>query len=42
MAHPKDTTNLMDVLLQCMGAADPMLQMLEWLCDQLMEAEVSE
>lgn len=42
MAHQKDTTNLMDVLLQCMGAADPMLQMLEWLCDQLMEAEVSE
>jgi len=26
MAHQKDTTNLMDVLLQCMGSSDPMLQ----------------
>lgn len=41
MAYTKDTTDLTEILLECMGAADPMLHMLEWLCDQLMEAEVS-
>ena len=41
MAYQKDTTDLTEILLECMGAADPMLHMLEWLCDQLMEAEVS-
>lgn len=41
MAHKKDTTDLTGILLECMGSADPMLHMLEWLCDQLMEAEVS-
>ena len=25
-----------------MGKADPMLEMLKWLCDQLMEAELSD
>ncbi|NLA80048.1 MAG: IS256 family transposase [Chloroflexi bacterium] len=41
MAYQKDTTNLTEILLECMGASDPMLHMLEWLCDRLMEAEVS-
>ena len=41
MAKKNDTTNLMELLLRCMGEADPMLSMLEWLCAQLMEAEVS-
>ena len=42
MAKKNDTTNLTELLLQCMGEADPMLSMLEWLCTHLMEAEVSE
>ncbi len=41
MAQEKDTTNLTGLLLQCMGTEDPMLNMLEWLCRQLMEVEVS-
>lgn len=41
MAQKKCTTNLTEMLLQCMNQADPMLSMLEWLCDQLMEAEIS-
>jgi putative transposase len=41
MAQQKDTTNLAGKLLQFMGMADPMLGMLEWLCEQMMEAEVS-
>ncbi len=40
MAHKKNTTNLTELLLQCMTQPDPMLSMLEWLCTQLMEAEV--
>ena len=40
MAKKNDTTNLTELLLRCMGEADPMLSMLEWLCAQLMEAEV--
>jgi putative transposase len=42
MAQRKNTTNLTELLLQCVGQPDPMLSMLEWLCAQLMEAEVSE
>ena len=42
MAQQKDTTNLNGMLLQFMGMADPMLSMLEWLCHQMMEAEVSD
>ena len=42
MAQEKNTTNLTELLLQCMSEADPMLSMLEWLCAQLMEAEVSD
>ena len=41
MAQKKDTTNLAGMLLQFMGMDDPMLSMLEWLCVQMMEAEVS-
>jgi len=41
MAKRNDTTNLMELLLRCMGEADPMLSKQELLCAQLMEAEVS-
>lgn len=41
MAKNKDTTNLTGLLLQCMSEPDPMLSMLEWLCRELMEVEVS-
>ena len=42
MARKNDTTNLTELLLQCVSQPDPMLSMLEWLCSQLMEAEVSQ
>jgi putative transposase len=42
MAQRKNTTDLTELLLQCVGQADPMLSMLEWLCAHLMEAEISE
>lgn len=42
MARKNDTTNLTELLLQCVSQPDPMLSMLEWLCRQLMEAEVSQ
>lgn len=41
MAYKKDTTDLSGILLECLGSQDPMLHMLEWLCEQLMEVEVS-
>lgn len=41
MARRKNTIDLTDLLLKCMAEPDPMLSMLEWLCTQLMEAEVS-
>ncbi len=41
MAQRKNATELTDLLLKCMAEPDPMLSMLEWLCAQLMEAEVS-
>ena len=31
MAHKKNSTNLTELLLQCMTRPDPMLSMLEWL-----------
>lgn len=40
MAQKQDITKWTDVFWQFMGAADPMLAMLEWLCDQMMEAEI--
>ena len=42
MAHKKNTTNLIELLLQCVTQPDPMLSMLEWLCTELMEAEVDQ
>ena len=42
MARKNHTTNLAELLLQCMAQPDPMLSMLEWLCSELMEAEVSQ
>jgi len=41
MAQRKDTTNFSGLLFQFMGTEDPMLNMLEWLCEQMMEVEVS-
>lgn len=41
MAQSKDSTTIMKILWECLGAEDPMLHMLEWLCDQLLEAAVS-
>ena len=41
MAQRKDTTDFQGLLFQIMGTEDPMLNMLEWLCRQMMEAEVS-
>lgn len=42
MAHPHSTGSLEKMLFQFLAAEDPMLSMLEWLCDQLMEAEFTE
>ena len=42
MAHKKNTTNLTELLLQCVTQLDPMLSMLEWLCTELMEVEVDQ
>ena len=42
MAHKKNNTNLTELQLQCVTQPDPMLSMLEWLCTQLMEAEVDQ
>ena len=42
MARKKSTTNLTELLLQCVTQPDPMLSMLEWLCIHLMEAEVDQ
>lgn len=36
------TTNPTELLLQCVAQSNPMVSMLEWLCSQLMEAEVSQ
>ena len=42
MAQNKNNINLTEILLQCMDKADPMLEMLKWLCGQFMEAELSD
>ena len=42
MDRKKNNTNLTELLLQCVTQPDPMLSMLEWLCTQLMEAEVDQ
>ena len=41
MARKNNNTNLTELLLECMTQPDPMLKMLEWLCSQLMEVEVT-
>ncbi len=41
MAYQNNSTSLTEILWECLGSADPMLHMPEWLCAQLMEAEVS-
>ena len=40
MADKKNTTNLTELLLQCVTQPDPMLSMLEWLCTHLMVPKV--
>ena len=41
MAQGKDITKYSGLLFKFMATEDPMLSMLEWLCEQMMEAEVS-
>ena len=41
MAQGKNITDLTELLLKCVAQPDPMLSMLDWLCTQLMKAEVS-
>ena len=41
MTQRKDTTDLTELLLKCMAEPNPMLSILEWLCAQWMEAELS-
>lgn len=41
MAQKQSNTNLSTLLFSFMNRSDPMLSMLEWLCEQMMEAEVS-
>ena len=41
MVQKESTTNLTELLLECVSQPDPMLSMLEWLCNRLMEAEIS-
>ena len=41
MAQKQSNTNLSTLLFSFMNQSDPMLSMLEWLCEQMMEAEAS-
>lgn len=41
MAQKQSNTNLSTLLFSFMNQSDPMLSMLEWLCKQMMEAEVT-
>ncbi len=41
MAYQNSTVSLEPTLLKFMSEHDPMLSMLQWLCEQLMEAEVT-
>ena len=41
MAQTKNTTNIEKLLYQFMGTTNPILSMPEWLCGQMIEAEVS-
>lgn len=42
MTRKDFTTIFSDLLLECMAKPDPIFHLLEWLCAQLMEAEVHE
>ncbi len=41
MAYPNSTLPFEKMLLKFVTEKDPMLEMLKWLCEQLMEAELS-
>jgi transposase-like protein len=41
MVYSNTNPKLEEMLLQFMTEEDPMLSMLKWLCEQLMEAEVA-
>lgn len=41
MAQKQSNTNLSTLLFGFMNQPDPMLSILEWLCEQMIEAEVS-
>ena len=41
MAYHKNTVNLEKMLLKFLGEPDPMLSMLEWLCQEMMEVEIA-
>jgi putative transposase len=41
MAQKQSSTNFSTLLFSFMNQPDPMLSMLEWLCEQMMEAEIS-
>lgn len=41
MAQQKNTTDITALLWGCLNQEDPMLFLLNWLCEQLMEAEVA-
>ncbi|EGL81440.1 transposase mutator type, partial [Caldalkalibacillus thermarum TA2.A1] len=41
MAYQHSTLSFEQMLLQFMSEQDPMLAMLRWLCEQMMEAEVT-
>ncbi len=40
MANSNSTPSFHEMLLKFIGEADPMLSMLQWLCDEMMEAEL--
>lgn len=42
MVYPNNNVSFEKMLLQFMSEADPMLSMLKWLCEQLMDAEVTD
>jgi hypothetical protein len=41
MAYKNSNLSLEQMLLKFIAEQDPMLAMLQWLCEQLMEAEVA-
>jgi len=41
MVYSNSNRNFEEMLLQFIAEDDPMLSMLKWLCEQLMEAEVT-